>query len=90
MTSGDALGLLRRMGTAVLVPRPTPMVSRPKLMTAGPELLTVTAAMFDVMLPDVAVMLAFPFATPVTTPVVAFTVANAGPLDVYVKLPPLM
>jgi len=36
------------------------------------------------------VMLVVPFATPVTRPVLAFTVATPGLVELYVKLPPEM
>src|SRR5258707_7957252 len=80
-----AFGLLRKIGIEVLDPRPTDNVSRPNEITAGtPELLTVIPALFDVIAPLTAVMLALPSATPVTTPE-ALTVATPVADELYVN-----
>src|SRR5215213_3609049 len=76
--TGAAFTLLRKIGTLAAVPRPMPSVSRPNEMSAGPVVLTVITAAFETMLPAAAVMLVVPLATPVTTPVLAFTVATVG------------
>src|SRR5437899_3991628 len=76
--SGEAAGLLSRIGIEALDPRPTDTVSRPNEMIAGTAPPTVTVRIFDVMAPLVAVMSDVPMETPVTTPVTGSTVATAG------------
>src|SRR5258708_26795482 len=84
------LGLLSRIGIDCAVPRPMPIVCDAKEMIAGPDELTVTVDVFDVILPLAAVPAVLPFATPVTSPLAAFTVAVVGAAEVNVKLPPEM
>ncbi len=86
----EPCGRLRNTGIEVLAPRPTVSVSRPNEIAAGTVVLTTITAGFDVMAPLVAVTFAEPSATPVTTPVVAFTVAIGVLSEVYVNDPPVM
>src|SRR5258708_25411175 len=79
--TGDAFGLLSRIGTDSCNPRPMLIVSRLNDRIAGPLLFTVTTAAFDVIEPLCAVTFVVPFATPVTRPVEEFTVAMDGPDD---------
>jgi hypothetical protein len=89
-TRSVPLGRLSRIGIGALEPRPTDTVSRPNEMMAGTAPPTVTSKPFDVMEALVAVMRVVSLATPVTTPVVALTVATAGFADAKPNEPPGM
>src|ERR1035437_5039609 len=84
-----ALGLLSRMGTGVLEPRPTETVSRPNESEAGTEFATMTGSHGETIAPMFALIESVPVATPVTTPL-EFTVAMLVYFDVHVNVPPAM